>query len=156
MIKKADIILFFIILVFGLAVSWWSLSGNAAGERAVITVDGRLYGTYALSQDQTIQVVQKNGRHNDITIKDGKVSMTFSDCKNQVCVETGAISETKDSIVCLPNKVVVEITGGGSDVDIITGTAGSAGSTGSSGSADSNIGSSDMNAEGGGLHDRVR
>ena len=54
--------------------------------------------------------------------------MTFSDCRNQICVESGAISQTKDTIVCLPNKVVIEITGGkfgGSDVDIITGTAAS-------------------------------
>ncbi|MGN1413174.1 MAG: NusG domain II-containing protein [Anaerovoracaceae bacterium] len=128
MIKKADILLFFLILAFGLVVSWWSLAGNAAGEKVTVTVDGRLYGTYPLSQDQTIQVVQENGHHNDITIKDGQVSMTFSDCRNQICVESGAISQTKDTIVCLPNKVVIEVTGGGgagSGVDIITGTAAS-------------------------------
>ncbi len=144
MIKKADIILFFLILAFGLAVSWWSLAGNAAGEKAVVTVDGKLYGTYPLSQDQTIQVVQKNGHHNDITIKDGQVSMTFSDCRNQICVESGAISQTKDTIVCLPNKVVIEITGGsgdGSGVDIITGTAVSGSSP------------STANEEGGDAHD---
>ena len=35
MIKKADIILFFLILAFGLAVSWWSLAGNAAGDGVI-------------------------------------------------------------------------------------------------------------------------
>ena len=144
MIKKADIILFFLILAFGLAVSWSSLAGNAAGEKAVVTVDGKLYGTYPLSHDQTIQVMQKNGHHNDITIKDGQISMTFSDCRNQICVESGAISQTKDTIVCLPNKVVIEITGGnggGSSVDIITGTAVSGSSP------------STANEEGGDAHD---
>ena len=144
MIKKADILLFFLILAFGLEVSWWSLAGNAAGEKAVVTVDGKLYGTYPLSQDQTIQVVQENGHHNDITIKGGRVSMTFSDCRNQICVESGAISQTKDTIVCLPNKVVIEITGGnggGSSVDIITGTAVSGSSP------------STANEEGGDAHD---
>ena len=128
MIKKADIILFFLILAFGLAVSWWSLAGNSAGEKAVVTVDGKLYGTYPLSQDQIIQVVQENGHHNDITIKDGQVSMSYSTCRNQVCVNTGAISKTKDSIVCLPNRVVVEIishgsgkAGAGGDADVISG-----------------------------------
>lgn len=125
MIKKADIILFFLILAFGLAVSWWSLAGNSAGEKAVVTVDGKLYGTYPLSQDQIIQVVQENGHHNDITIKDGQVSMSYSTCLNQICVNTGAISETKDAIVCLPNRVVVEIIssgeGKGGDADVISG-----------------------------------
>ncbi|MCI6013339.1 MAG: NusG domain II-containing protein [Firmicutes bacterium] len=138
MIKKADILLFFIILAFGLAVSWWSLTENSAGEKAVVTVDGRLYGTYPLSEDQTVEIIQENGHHNDITIKDGQVSMTFSDCRNQICVASGAISQTKDTIVCLPNKVVVEIIGEKpGDVDIITGTSGPAGAAGAVGAVSS-------------------
>lgn len=125
MIKKADIILFFLILVFGTGISWWSLSTNTGGDKAIVTVDGQLYGTYSLLQDQTIEVVQENGHTNYITIKDGKVSMTFSNCKNQVCVNSGAISQTKDSIVCLPNKVMIEIKGSdkneGGGIDVITG-----------------------------------
>ncbi len=125
MIKKADIILFFLILVFGIGISWWSLSTNTGGDKAIVTVDGQLYGTYSLLQDQTIEVVQENGHTNYITINDGKVSMTFSNCKNQVCVNSGAISQTKDSIVCLPNKVMIEIKGSdkneGGGIDVITG-----------------------------------
>lgn len=125
MIKKADIILFFLILVFGIGISWWSLSTNTGGDKAIVTVDGQLYGTYSLLQDQTIEVVQENGHTNYITIKDGTVSMTFSNCKNQVCVNSGAISQTKDSIVCLPNKVMIEIKGSdkseGGGIDVITG-----------------------------------
>lgn len=125
MIKKADIILFFLILVFGIGISWWSLSTNTGGDKAIVTVDGQLYGTYSLLQDQTIEVVQENGHTNYITIKDGKVSMAFSNCQNQVCVNSGAISQTKDSIVCLPNKVMIEIKGSdkneGGGIDVITG-----------------------------------
>ena len=124
MIKKADIVLFILILIFGGTVSWWSLTTNSAGDRAIVTVDGELYGTYSLSEDQTIEVVQDGGHTNHITIKDGTVSMTYSTCKNQVCVDTGVISETKDSIVCLPNKVMIEIRGSkseGGGADVITG-----------------------------------
>ena len=49
--------------------------------------------------------------------------MASSDCANQVCVNTGAIYLAGDSIVCLPNRVMVEILseskGGG--VDVISG-----------------------------------
>ncbi len=120
-IKKADILLFIVILVIGMAVSFWTLSGSDAGERAVVTVDGRLYGTYPLMQDQEIDVRQ-NGHQNHITIKDGQVSMTFSDCHNQVCVNTGKISKTSQTIVCLPNKVMVEIVSDeGGEADVVTG-----------------------------------
>lgn len=46
---------------------------------------------------------------NIIVIKDGVVYMGDATCKNQVCVNTGKISKKGESIVCLPNKVIVEI-----------------------------------------------
>ena len=124
MIKKADIILFFIILIGGLAISWFSISGSITGEKVLISVDGEEYGVYSLYEDREIDIEQ-NGHHNHITLSNGTVSMTFSDCKNQVCVNDGKISQTKDSIVCLPNKVLVEIIGGndaeGGGADVISG-----------------------------------
>lgn len=122
MIKKADIALFFIILILGLVISFISLTDNTSGDKAVITVSGEVFGIYDINEDRTIEVKQ-NDHINHITIKDGAVSMSYSDCANQVCVHTGAISETKDSIVCLPNKVMIEISseGKGGDVDVISG-----------------------------------
>lgn len=122
MIKKADIVLFFVILISGLAISYFSLMGNEDGDNVVITVDNEIYATYPLNEDREVDISQ-NGHLNHITIKDGVVSMTYSDCANQVCVNTRPISQTKDSIVCLPNRVIVEITseGGGGDFDVITG-----------------------------------
>ncbi len=120
MIKKADIALFFIILILGLALSWVSLTGDIGGDKVLITVDGKDYGIYSLYEDQEIEVVQNN-HTNHITIKGGKVSMSYSDCKNQICVNTKAITEAKDTVVCLPNKVMIEITGGGGGADVISG-----------------------------------
>lgn len=119
MIKKADIALFFIILILGLAASWFSVAGSTAGSKVIITVDGEIFGTYDINENQTIEVKQ-NGHINNITIKDGFVSMTYSDCNNQVCVHTGAIKESKDSIVCLPNKVMVEVSSEGGHVDVVS------------------------------------
>ena len=123
MIKKADIPLFFVILLFGIGISWLSLHGSTAGDKVRITSDGQLYGLYSLNEDREIDV-RSEGHTNHITIKDGVVSMTSSSCKNQVCVQTGAISQTKDVIVCLPNKILVEIIGDkhkGGGVDVISG-----------------------------------
>lgn len=118
-IKKADIVLFVILILIGLGLSWWSAASAAYGQKAVITVDGQLYGTYNLDENQTIEVGQ-DGHLNKITIKDATVQMSYSDCKNQVCVKDGEISRTNQSIVCLPNKVMVEITGGEEDYDAIS------------------------------------
>ncbi len=122
MIKKADIVLFFVLLAVGLAISCASLNSGQTGDKVRISVGGETYGVYDLAQDRTIQVRQ-NGHTNNIIIEGGHVSMASSDCANQVCVNTGAIYLAGDSIVCLPNRVMVEILseskGGG--VDVISG-----------------------------------
>lgn len=112
MIKKADIILAVLLIIAGLAASLFSVISTDSGETVVVTVDGEEFGRYSLAEDRTI-TVKKNNHTNEIIIKDGTVSMLFSDCANQVCVNTGAVSKTSQSIVCLPNKVMVEIEGGG-------------------------------------------
>ena len=127
MIKKADIILLIIILAVGIPLSVLSLTAGTTGDRVEISLNGRVCGTYPLHEDRVIEV-SEDGHTNHITIKDGQVSMSYSTCRNQVCVNTGAISKTKDAIVCLPNRVVVEIIsdgsekpGAGGDADVISG-----------------------------------
>ena len=121
MIKKADIILLIVILAVGIPMSVLSLTAGTGGDKVKISADGQVYGIYPLVEDGEIEVTE-DGHTNHITIKDGQVSMSYSTCHNQVCVNTGAISHTKDAIVCLPNRVVVEIIssgkgkGGGADV----------------------------------------
>ena len=116
-IKKADIVLLAVLLIASTALSFWSFSGGS-GAKAVVTVDGELYGTYSLSQDQVIEIRQNN-HTNKITIKDGSVQMSYSDCHNQICVNDGRISRANQSIVCLPNKVMVEIIGGEEEIDAV-------------------------------------
>lgn len=124
MIKKADIILLIVILAVGIPLAVLSLSSGTGGDKVKISLNGKVYGTYPLYEDRVIEV-SEDGHTNHITIKDGQVSMSYSTCRNQVCVNTGAISETKDAIVCLPNRVVVEIissvNGKGGDADVISG-----------------------------------
>lgn len=112
MIKKADIFLGIILVIIGGILSYFSAFGSNEGDTVYITVDGIEFGTYALYENREV-AVKKNSHLNEITIKDGSVSMVFSDCANQVCVNTGLISKTNQTIVCLPNKVMVQILGKG-------------------------------------------
>lgn len=111
MIKKADILLGIILLVFCTAASIFIAGGSVDGSIVTVKIDDTLYGTYELTLDQRVEIDQ-DGHHNVISIKDGAVTMTQSDCKNQVCVEQGAIHKSKQVIVCLPNHVIVSIEGG--------------------------------------------
>ncbi len=118
MIRKADIILAIILIVLGMIVSYTFTYDNDTGNTVSITVNGDSYARYPLSEDREIEIAQ-NDHTNKITIKDGHVSMTVSDCANQDCVLHHAISRTAETIVCLPNKVIVEIEGGESGFDAV-------------------------------------
>ena len=123
MIKKADIILFIIILAVGLVITVLPFTGTVSDPQVKVTVDGETYGIYSLSEDRTVDIVQETPDGtltNILVIEDGKCHMESASCRNQICVNHGAISGRGQVIVCLPNKVVVEIVGGG-DVDVVSG-----------------------------------
>lgn len=118
-IKKADIILFICLILIGGALSYLAFSGSSTGDLVVVKVNGEIYGKYSLSKDRTI-TVNRNGHMNKITIKGGKVQVSKSSCKNQICVKQGSISTTHQSIVCIPNRVVVSIEGKDGEYDVIS------------------------------------
>lgn len=103
--KKRDMIA--AATVLAAAFLFWLVGKLTQGEAAElrITVAGEIYGMYSLEEEQTITVNDTNV----CEIKDGYVSMTEADCPDQICVHTARISEDGGSIVCLPNKVVLEI-----------------------------------------------
>ena len=118
MFKKADILLACFLVAAGLTMSYIFSFGRTAGDQLDISCDGQLFGSYPLSEDREI-TVERDGHINKITIKDGQVSMTFSDCSGQDCIQQGKISQTSQSITCLPNRIVIEIRGDSSEYDAV-------------------------------------
>jgi len=119
MFKKADIILTIGLIIIGLVMTWYFTTGGEDAQLLKVTVDGQVYGTYPLDEDQSITVKQQS-HTNKINIHDNSVSMVFSDCHGQDCVQSHAISKTGEQIVCLPNKVILEIEGGEAEYDSIS------------------------------------
>ena len=75
---------------------------------------------YSLTKDQIIHVNGDNGE-TEIEIKKSKVRVLSSTCKNKDCIKRGTIEREGESIVCLPNKVVILIKGSGEeDIDAIS------------------------------------
>lgn len=76
-----------------------------------ISVDGETYGIYGLGENREIEI----GDTNACRIQDGKVRMIEADCPDQICVHTAEISADGGTIVCLPNRIVLEIISDGTD-----------------------------------------
>lgn len=102
----------FVLLLAGLLIAAQKAFSTDGAVQVMVTVDRKSYGAYSLKQEQVIRIETEYG-YNELTIKDGKASVTASDCKNQVCVHSMAISQNGQSIICLPHKLIIQITGSG-------------------------------------------
>ena len=88
--KKKDLILGAGIIVIALAMLLvMQLTRGEEGNQIRVTLDGKIYGTYSLSKDQTIEV--KDGDfYNRIRIEDGKAYMEEANCPDGYCDEQPA------------------------------------------------------------------
>ena len=93
--------------------------GSTTPAAAEIYQNGKLVRVVTLAENRTFTVV---GTYcNMITVQDGKIGITDSDCPGTDCVHSGWIENTGRSIVCLPNGVEVRVVGSESDVDFVVG-----------------------------------
>ena len=91
-----------------------------AGGEAVVTVAGREVGRYSLAEEREVPIESDGGR-NLLVIREGAAAITEADCPDKICVHTGEIQYTGETIVCLPHQVVVEIVGGAdSGIDTVS------------------------------------
>lgn len=86
---------------------------------AEIYQDGRLIKTVPLTVDQEFTVT---GTYtNTITVRDGRIAVSRSDCPGGDCTRCGWINSTGRSIVCLPNGLEIRVVSKTSEVDFAVG-----------------------------------
>lgn len=108
--KKNDFYL--ILMVLGIAfISFvgYSLLADENDGKVLVQVDGEIVNTLDLTKDQVVEI---NNGTNQLEIKEHKANMIWADCPDQVCVHQREISKKGESIICLPNKVVIYVSDG--------------------------------------------
>lgn len=122
--RKNDLILIAVFLAAAVSAYLGLLFFQGASTKsgvAVVTIHGAEYGRYPLTMDITERIKLSDGSYNVLEIKDGEAEITEASCPDGICVKHRPISRKGQSIVCLPNKVIVEIENGeASELDFIT------------------------------------
>ena len=111
--KRRDWILIGAILALAavLAAVFYFQKRLAPEERTAVvtvTIDGELYGAYALSEDRDVDIDTRYG-HNHLSIRDGSAQVTEADCPDGLCMYQGRISQNGEMNVCLPHLLIVEV-----------------------------------------------
>ena len=88
------------------------LAGGGEAKTAAVYVNGTLYAEYDLSAaviPYEVTIETELG-HNTLRVSHGGIAVTEADCPGNDCVRQGEIRDSLIPIVCLPHKLVIEIT----------------------------------------------
>lgn len=119
LLNKGDWIILLIVFCV-LMVLLFFVSNRKQGDLVHITVNGQMM-TYSMWENRRISVTEDGNITentveskdtvvmNCIVIKNGQVYMESAVCPDQICVRHGSISKNREMIICLPNKVFIEV-----------------------------------------------
>lgn len=119
-LKKGDKVIIILVIMLALFTIFQRyVFSKTNSEDVVVKSDGVTVQQRSLETTGTFTIKSKEGQLTFI-IQDKKVKVTESTCKDKLCVKQGWISKTGESIVCLPNRITITITGGNESVDSTT------------------------------------
>ena len=114
--KRDALLILFVFLGLAALLLIWRAVYSRPGNYCEITVSGRLYATCPLSAEQKIPIKNAAGEiTNTLLVSGGKAKMLDAACPDHLCMHQKAIERDGETIVCLPNYVIVEIIGNGEE-----------------------------------------
>jgi hypothetical protein len=118
---RNDIILVLCLLLIAVIGLAYLYLFRDTGDTVKVTVDGNQIGIYSLNENMTKDIItgEKGENLNRLIIKDGKAYMETATCPDGICVNHNPIFRDGESIVCLPNGVVVTIIKNDDDLDVV-------------------------------------
>lgn len=100
--------------------AWASLwRGDGPAEYVQLSAPGAPDQRLVLSVDQALEVQGRIGTSR-LEVRDGRVRFTDSPCVGRYCVHAGWLSRSGQVAACLPNGVVIEVTGGDREYDAVS------------------------------------
>ena len=110
-ITKNDLVLIGAFLAGFIAICGMLFVSKKSGMQVVVSVDSVKTASFSLSEDIEYEIKGYDGGTNLLIIKDGEAYLIDSSCPDHLCEHMGKISKVGQSIICLTNRVVVEVIG---------------------------------------------
>ena len=106
--RRNDVILVVGLLLVIFAAGLALFLFRSVGDTVTVTVNGEKYAEYSLSEDREVEIRVGEG-YNILVIEEGRAYVRVASCPDGICSSHRPISHDGESIICLPNKVVIEI-----------------------------------------------
>lgn len=109
-LKKGDIIIFTaVVLLAVLLFLFLNVFNQNTGHFVRIEVNGKTETILPLQSDTVYEVKTDDENYNTVIIEDGFAAVFEASCPDKICVKHKKVSKAGESIICLPNKLVVTI-----------------------------------------------
>ncbi len=110
--KKNDLLLLGILIAIFFVILFFTVMTKKESTFVQVRIDGEITEVFPLSEDLEFEIHGYNGGTNTLIIEGGKAYLKDTSCPDHLCEKMGKISKSGQSLICLPNHVVVEISGG--------------------------------------------
>ncbi|MDD6736057.1 MAG: NusG domain II-containing protein [Clostridiales bacterium] len=112
--KRKDVVFLVLILILSAVIYLLLPRGGNGGNTVIIKKNGRVFAEKSLYDSCEIDIDGSN----TAVIENGEVYMKSADCPDKLCIKQGAVHDGSKKIICLPNRVIIEVTKK-SDIDAV-------------------------------------
>ena len=121
--KFGDFIIIILVLIIAASIFGAYLIPSDKNDKLIaqITQNGNLIKEIdlnTLTDTLTINIGDDTAK---IIAQKGRIKFEESNCPDKICVNTGWLTKSGQSAICLPNRIIIKVIGQKSDIDAIAG-----------------------------------
>lgn len=108
-LRKNDFLLILVLLISAVFFAIISFCNQTDGLIVSVIKDGEKIASYSL--EETLKVpITDDEKNNTLVIENGKAYIQDATCPDKICVKHRSVSKVGETVVCLPNRLVIEIS----------------------------------------------
>lgn len=107
-ISIRDFVLILSVITVALICLLFMKMNSENGRKVKVMADGKVVHEMSIAVDEEYTVIQDD-KMNTVIVENGKVRVEDASCPDKICEKHIPISMNGETIICLPNKVVVEV-----------------------------------------------
>lgn len=112
MFKIMDIVVYGIIIIIITMIIYFALKdGNKKPDSFEVFINGKITYRYIITKERKEYIIDAPAGKEIIVCEDNKVWKKEASCKNKICEKEGKISKSGETLICIPNKEVIKISG---------------------------------------------
>ncbi|MBQ7015933.1 MAG: NusG domain II-containing protein [Firmicutes bacterium] len=107
--KRNDIILAVVMILVAAAGFLWYNLAKEEGAAVMLIQNGEEVQSFSLNDEVEYLIETEDDSFNLLVIQGGKAFMKEASCPDQICVNHRPVSNVGETIVCLPNEIVIKV-----------------------------------------------